>query len=70
MAIKEDAVILQSWQCMYSDTSAGCSVPVVVAVLRSVSLNMAAVLMQWMQSTKSLLLHVVTEDAVPTIWIQ
>ena len=51
--MKEDAVIRQSLQCNCSETSAGCSIPAVVAVPRSVSMNVDAVLMQWMQSTKS-----------------
>ena len=68
--MKEDAGILQSLKCPCSATSAGCSVPAVVAVPRSVSLNAAALPMQWMQSIKSWLPYVVTEDAVPKIWWQ
>ena len=63
--MKEDAGILQSLKCTSSATSAGCSVPAVAAVPRSVSLNVDAVPMQWMQGTKRWLQYVVTEDVVP-----
>ena len=68
--MKEDAVILQSMQCTCSANSAGSSVPAVVAEHRSVSLNVDAVPLQWMQSIKSSLPYVVTEDAVPKFWMQ
>ena len=68
--MKEEAVILQSLQCTCSAISAGCTVSAVVAVPRSVSLNVDAVSMQWMQSSKIWLLYSVTEDLVPTSWMQ
>ena len=68
--MNEDAVILQSLQCTCSASSAGFSVPAVVAVPHSVSLNVDAVPMQWMQSTKSWFPYVMTEDALPTCWMQ
>ena len=67
---KENAVFLQSLQFTISATSACCSVPAVVAEPCSVSLNVDAVPMQWMQSTKCWLPYIVTEDAEPWSWMQ
>ena len=67
---KEDAVILQSLQCTCSASSSGCGVPAVVSVQPSVSLNVDAMPMQWMQSAKSWLPYVVTEDAEHWRWMR
>ena len=67
---KEDVVIQQSLQSTCSEPSAGGSVPAVVAVPRFVSMNVDAVQMQWMQSTKIWLPYVVTADTVPMSWMQ
>ena len=47
-----------------SATSAVCSVAAVVAVLHSVSLNVDAVLKQWMQCPTRWMQYVMTDDAV------
>ena len=48
----------------------GCGQSDLFAVPPTVSLNVYAVPMQWMQSTKCWLLYFVMEDAVPWSWMQ
>ena len=62
--MKDDAVIMQAWQCTCSATSRGCSVSAVVAVPPTLSGNVNAVVMQWMQCPTRCMQYVVTEDAV------
>ena len=65
-----DAVRLCRMQCDCNVTSAGCSDPAVVTVPTGLSENVDAVLMQWMQCPTMWIPYVVTEDAVPTCWLQ
>ena len=63
--MKEDAVILQSLQCICSAISAGFSVPAVVSVRIALSENVDAVPRHWTQGPKRYGQYVVMEDAVP-----
>ena len=58
-------MILQSLQCTGCATSAGCSVPAVLAVPPTLSSNVDAVVMQWMQYPTRWMQYVVMEDAGP-----
>ena len=65
VSMKDNAVILQSLQGPCSATSAGCSVPSVVAMPPALSWNVYAVLMQCMQCSTMWRLIGVLYYAVP-----
>ena len=59
-----DAVILQGLQCACSASSAGCSVPVVLAAPPAFSLHVDSVTMQWLQCHRMWMQYVEKENAV------